>query len=320
MEDLTMQGMGIVFNNAVVLSEQQFQKLLDAINELTNKVEFLSNQRSIPVVEQIAESETEDKEEDETETQMSPVPDMVTVEYVRSKYGDKIKPNKNGKYRVYVKVKDEDKRHNIYASSEEEMIQKLMLFEKGELTFRTYTKHPERKAKNPEFAKWKADWASAIRKATGSSTFKAIYAKMRNVYGIVFDQECKDHKYSKKEKLEMIYYTPNLRELFETCAKALIDDQEQTIAVTIKEPGKEGTTYTKVKLSSFNPEEYGNKLAIQTKGRKGTNTIFYKMQQDYGVKWPKSTNKNNEKTRLEIVKADQELAELFVTCYNELIV
>lgn len=200
MKKLTMDGMGIVFNNAVVLSEQQFQKLLDAINELSAQVEKLRGKEGLQL-----ENDT-----------------YYDIHDIEMEYTDEIKKTSDGK--LYVYVLDIHGRRRISAISKKELFEKLLKFKNGELPLRNYTKKSDILPR--DFESWKESWRGKIKKATGKTSFKPVYVRMTNKYGIVFEQERKEHGYKVSELLEMIYYTDSLKNLFEACAGNIVNGNE----------------------------------------------------------------------------------------------
>lgn len=201
MKKLTMDGMGIVFNNAVVLSEKQFKELLDAINELSAQVEKLRGKEC---------------------SQLENVKQQYDIHDIEMEYTDEIKKTSDGK--LYVYVLDIRGRRRISAFSKKELFEKLLKFKNGELPLRKYTKRSDTALS--DFESWKESWRIKIKKATGKMSFKPVYVRMTNKYGIVFEQERKEHGYKVSELLEMIYYTDSLKSLFEACAGNIVNGND----------------------------------------------------------------------------------------------
>ena len=314
--DMT-NSLGITFSTAVILSQDEFEKIVIMMNgmqeqiaDLQDRVSALStanndrirSERTVPRAEPVKEpvkfAVDKPKDPSRFSTRFS-----ITAADVRNMHPEStVKQNAKGRY--WVNVKDANSRmgrRTIAGDTKNELFDKLLKFYNGELPLRKYVKKADKQAPmtmsqkrriasmyDPsDFNQWRAFQEKMLLQSS-FITFHEVYEYIRTKYGIVWEQECKDRNYSKRQMLEMIYKDSMLKSVFESVLS------------------------TGASNSPFNPHALASELSKATKGQYSIRSIYHEMKVADNIELPKGSNTVN------MIKSDAKLKKSFMKAYNKL--
>ena len=179
---------------------------------------------------------------------------------------------------------------------------------------------------------WKVDAINNVKKIIADNqikkpvgiVLKQIYAKMRNVYGIVFEQELKEYrdKYNvdtKPSVLELINQKESLRSLFDNILPSVANNSDQTYAST--------ETFSVVKKPCDIMRESINPLIhLYNDNSKGGNATYQKVYSNMSVGWDcrktryvNAHHLKNRPSKFKLVESDSKLLKLFVKTVNSML-
>lgn len=310
--DMT-NSLGITFSTAVILSQDEFEKIVIMMNgmqeqiaDLQDRVSALStanndrirSEHTVPRAEPVKEpvKPTVDKPKDSSRFSIT-LADIYIMHPEST-----VKQNAKGKY--WVNVKDANSRmgrRTIAGDTKNELFDKLLKFYNGELPLRKYVKKADKQAPittsqkrriasmyDPDdFNQWRILQEKMLLQSS-FITFHEVYEYIRIKYGIVWEQECKDRNYSKRQMLEMIYKDDMLKSVFESVLS------------------------TGASNNPFNPHALASELSKATKGQYGIRSIYHEMKVADNIELPKGSNTVN------MIKSDAKLKKSFMKAYNKL--
>jgi len=153
---------------------------------------------------------------------------------------------------------------------------------------------------------------------------KQVYTKMRNVYGIVFEQELKEYrdKYNvetKQSVLELINQKESLRSLFDNILPSVANSADKTVVST--------KTFPVVKKPCDIMRESISPLIIMyNDNTKGGNATYQKVYNNMCVGWDcrktrymNSHHLKNRPSKFKLVETDSKLLKLFAKTVNSML-
>ena len=191
---------------------------------------------------------------------------------------------------------------------------------------------PFSKVKATDSSNWKDSAIIRVKKLIADNqikkpvgiVLKQVYARMRNVYGIVFDQELKEYrdKYNVETKpsvLELINQKESLRSLFDSILPSIANNSDKPLVSAktfpvVKKP-------CDIMRESINPliHMYNDKT-------KGGNATYQKVYSNMSVGWDcrktryaNSHHLKNRPSKFKLVESDDKLLKLFVKTVNSML-
>jgi len=153
---------------------------------------------------------------------------------------------------------------------------------------------------------------------------KQVYTRMRNVYGIVFEQELKEYrdKYNVETKpsvLELINQKDTLRSLFDSILPSVANNSDKTVVST--------KTFPVVKKPCDTMRESISPLIhLYNDNTKGGNATYQKVYNNMSVGWDcrktryrNDHNLKNRPSKFKLVESDDKLLKLFVKTVNSML-
>lgn len=310
--DMT-NSLGITFSTAVILSQDEFEKIVIMMNGMQEQIADLQDR-----VSALSTSNNDRIRSEHTVPRAEPVKEPVEPAVDKPKDSSKfsitladiyimhpestVKQNAKGKY--WVNVKDANSRMGrrlIAGDTKSELYDKLSKFYNGDLPLRKYVKKADKQPSmslsqkrrvasmyDPsDFNQWRAFQEKMLLQSS-FITFHEVYEYIRTKYGIVWEQECKDRNYSKRQMLEMIYRDNMLKSVFESVLS------------------------TGASNNPFNPHALASELSKATKGQYGIRSIYHEMKIADNIELPKGSNTVN------MIKSDVKLKKSFMKAYNKL--
>jgi len=153
---------------------------------------------------------------------------------------------------------------------------------------------------------------------------KQVYTRMRNVYGIVFEQELKEYrdKYNVETKpsvLELINQKDTLRSLFDSILPSVANNSDKTVVST--------KTFPVVKKPCDTMRESISPLIhLYNDNTKGGNATYQKVYNNMSVGWDcrktrymNAHHLKNRPSKFKLVETDDKLLKLFVKTVNSMV-